>query len=599
MKNLRLALTLFATIGLAACANTDAVNDAGASGSGGSGATGGTSAQGDGGSNGSGGSVGAGGSASGGATGTGGSVATGGTTGSGGARATGGTSGGTGGEAGGKGGATGTGGTTGSGGASATGGTTGQGGSTGQGGKPGSGGTTATGGATGAGGTPATGGTTGTGGATGSGNAPGNASSVYPPVNGTNVCPDPQLRITFSAAPSIGTSGLIQIFNSSGTAVATVDVGASTYSSTNGGMTYNIQRPVYVDGNTVVVYLPSKPLTYSQTYYVNVASGAIKSSSGAAFVVTGSTAWRFTTAAAAPTDKAAVGVALDGSAPFCSLQGALDFIPANNTAAVTVSLANGTYHEIVYFKSKSNVSIQGASETGTIIEGTNNNNLNPSTKGRALFGADGTNGLTINNLTVYNQTPQGGSQAEALRLETCDKCVVTNSTIISYQDTLLWDGRIYAKNDLIEGNVDYVWGGGVVYFDSCEIRTINRSGGVIVQARNAAGAYGYVFVNCKLTSDSVSTGIALARIDLTMYPGSMVAYVNCQMTSNVAPVGWTIIAGTDASQLRFWEYQSVTPSGTAVDVSKRYAGSMQISASEAATLSSPSTVLSGWQPPGA
>ena len=38
-------------------------------------------------------------------------------------------------------------------------------------------------------------------------------------------------------------------------------------------MTFNYQRPVYVDGNTVVVYLPSKPLTYSQTYYVNVAFG--------------------------------------------------------------------------------------------------------------------------------------------------------------------------------------------------------------------------------------------------------------------------------------------------------------------------------------
>ncbi len=295
---------------------------------------------------------------------------------------------------------------------------------------------------------------------------------------------------------------------------------------------------------------------------------------------------------------AAVSVALDGSAPFCSLQGAPNFIPANNTAAVTVSIADGTYHEIVYFKSKSNVSIEGASETGTIIEGTNNNNLNPNTNGRALVGADGTNGLTIDNLTIYNQTPQGGSQAEALRLETCDKCVVTNSTIISLQDTLLWDGRIYAKNDLIEGNVDYVWGAGAVYFDSCEIRTIMRSGGVIVQARNPASTYGYVFVNCKLTSDSVSTGISLGRIDLTMYPASMVAYVNCQMTSNIAPVGWTIIAGTDTSQLRFWEYQSVSPSGTAIDVSKRLAGSTQISSSEATMMSTPSVVLAGWQPPG-
>ena len=416
-------------------------------------------------------------------------------------------------------------------------------------------------------------------------------------MNGTNVCPDPQLRITFSAAPSIGTSGLIQVFNSSGTAVASVNVGASTFSTTNGGMTFNYQRPVYVDGNTVVVYLPSKPLTYNQTYYVNVASGAIKDSSGAAFVVTGSTAWRFTTAAAAPTNKSAVGVALDGSAPFCSLQGALDFVPANNTAAVTVSIANGTYHEIVYFKSKSNVTIQGASQSGTILEGTNNNNLNPSTKGRALIGADSTSGLTVNNLTIHNLTPQGGTQAEALRLEGCDKCVVINSTIISLQDTLLWSGRIYAHNDLIEGNVDFVWGTGAVYFDTCEIRTIGRSGPV-VQSRNPSSTYGYVFVDSKITADSGLTGGVLARIDASVYPASHVAYVNCQMSSEITAAGWQLTGGTATSALRFWEYQSVDSSGKAIDVSKRLAGSMQITSSEATMMRTPSVVLAGWQPPG-
>src|SRR5262249_41041215 len=162
-------------------------------------------------------------------------------------------------------------------------------------------------------------------------------------------------------APTIGTSGLIQVFNSSGTAVSTVDVGASSYSTTNGGQTYVIQRPVYVDGNTAVVYLPSKPLTYNPTYYGNLASGAIKAPRGAASVAGGPPAGRSPPAAAAPRNKPAIGVALDGSAPFCSLQGALDFTPASNTAATTVSIANGTYHEIVYFKSKQNVSIQGAS----------------------------------------------------------------------------------------------------------------------------------------------------------------------------------------------------------------------------------------------
>ena len=69
---------------------------------------------------------------------------------------------------------------------------------------------------------------------------------------------------------------------------------------------------------------------------------------------------------------------------------------------------------------------------------------------------------------------------------------------------MIWDGRIYADNCYIAGNVDYAWGGGVAYFNNCEIRTVGRSG-VIVQARNVAGAYGYVFVDSRITADAAAT----------------------------------------------------------------------------------------------
>ena len=266
-------------------------------------------------------------------------------------------------------------------------------------------------------------------------------------------------------------------------------------------MAFTTQRPVYVDGNDVVIQLPSKPLGFGQTYYVTVESGAIRAPGGAALAITGTTAWRFSTAAAAPSNRAALAVALDGSAPFCSVQGALDIVPANNTAAVAITIAPGTYHEIIYFRAKSNVTLQGQDRARTIIAATNNNNLNPSTRGRALVGVDAVSGLVVRNLTIHNLTPQGGSQAEALRLQDCDRCVVRDATILSLQDTLLWSGRIYAANCLIAGNVDFVWGDGAVLFQGCEIKTVGRSG-PIVQARNPASDYGYVFVDCKLTSDA-------------------------------------------------------------------------------------------------
>ena len=103
----------------------------------------------------------------------------------------------------------------------------------------------------------------------------------------------------------------------------------------------------------------------------------------------------------------------------------------------------------------------------------------------------------IENLTIQNLTPQGGTQAEALRLQSCDKCVVRKADIVSLQDTLLWSGVIYAEDCYIAGNVDWIWGTGTVYFNRCEIKNLGRSG-YIVQSRNGAGQYGYVFVDSKL-----------------------------------------------------------------------------------------------------
>jgi pectin methylesterase-like acyl-CoA thioesterase len=434
---------------------------------------------------------------------------------------------------------------------------------------------------------PATGGTN-------SGNLPPGVTGLFPPPGGQSICADPILRITFSGAPTLGSSGTIRVFNSSGTAVATVDMSVAQTTDTIGGRSFTILRPVYVDGNTVSIRLPSNGLSYGQTYYVNISSGALSGPSGA-LTITDTTTWRFTTVASAPGNLNAITVATDNSGQFCTVQGALNAIPANNSTARTITVNAGMYHEIVYFTRKNSITIQGTDQNNTIIAATNNNNVNPSTQGRALFGVDSVSGLQIKTLTIYNQTPQDGSQAEALRLQSCDQCVIRSATIRSLQDTLLWSGRVYADSCLIEGNVDYVWGTGIAYFNKCEIRTIGRTG-VIVQSRNAAGAYGYVFVDSKLTADAAATNNMLARIDVSAYPGSHVAYVNCQMT-NIGAAGWTITGGTPTASLRFWEYQSTDANGNAINVSQRVAGSTQITAAQAAQMRDPTVVLGGWQPP--
>jgi len=105
-----------------------------------------------------------------------------------------------------------------------------------------------------------------------------------------------------------------------------------------------------------------------------------------------------------------------------------------------------------------------------------------------------------------------------------------------------------------------------------------------------------VFVDSKLTADAASTGNMLARIDASAYPGSHVAYVDCQMTG-VAAAGWTISNGPATAALRFWEYRSTDAAGNPLNVGRRAAGSTQISAAQAAMMRDPTVVLGGWQPP--
>lgn len=424
---------------------------------------------------------------------------------------------------------------------------------------------------------------------------PQGVTGLFPLPGAINICADPALRLRFASAPKLGSSGKLRVFDATApnTAVITVDFAATQVSQVVGGQTYNQPRPIFVDGTDVVIPLLSKALGYGKQYYVTVEGGAIQPASGS-FSITDAKAWRFATLASAPTgDK--LTVALDGSGQFCSWQGALDAVPAKNTAAVTIDIKNGVYHGLVNVNGKQNITLRGQDRKQTILSGVNNNTLNNGTRARALFGADGTNGLVIENVTIRNLTPQGGSQAEAVRLQGCDRCMARKSDFISLQDTLLWSGVIYAEDCFISGNVDWIWGDGAVYFNRCEIKNVGRSG-VIVQARNGAGKSGYVFVDSKITADSGITNSALARIDVSEYPDSHVAFIGCTLGSHISKAGWTVTGGSAPSSLRFWEYQSKSESGSPVDVSGRVGGK-QISAEQAAQMRDPKVVLGGWQPP--
>ena len=417
----------------------------------------------------------------------------------------------------------------------------------------------------------------------------------FPNSGATGICRDVPLRISFAGNVTLGNTGRIRIFasNQPNTAVGTVDMAATTFTDTIAGRATNLVRPVFLDGRDAVVYFRRNLLQPNTSYFVQVEQGVFRDAGGAATAVNGDTSWSFRTGGdPAPSNN--IVVQREGAGNFCTLQSALDAVPAGNTNRVTIDIRRGTYHEIGYLTGKPNVTLRGEDRAASIISYPNNDNLNPGTAARSMLTVLSSNGFVLQNLTLHNTTPQGGSQAEALRVRS-EQVTLRNSNFLSLQDTVLLEGHVYVGDSYIEGNVDFVWGQGATYFENSEIKLVGRSG-VIVQARNGAGARGYVFVDSRLTADPGITNSALARVDATVYPNSEVAFINCQIGPHISAAGWTVTpAGAPLGNLRFFEFQSTDLNGQPLNVAGRLAGLPRISAAEAAQLRDRQAVL-GFQP---
>ena len=89
-------------------------------------------------------------------------------------------------------------------------------------------------------------------------------------------------------------------------------------------------------------------------------------------------AWRFTTTHRRPRPDARV-IAVDarGRGDFCTVQGAIDAVPAGNTVPRLIKVADGVYTELDWVApDKPFVTVQGQSRSGTVIQYANNNTLN-------------------------------------------------------------------------------------------------------------------------------------------------------------------------------------------------------------------------------
>lgn len=214
---------------------------------------------------------------------------------------------------------------------------------------------------------------------------------------------------------------------------------------------------------------------------------------------------------------------------------------------------------------KSNISLIGESMENTMIV---NKAPAEGISVSATLRPTGEN-IYMQDLTLKNDYDYIGSTGRAVCLQDKgNKNVYKNIRMLSYQDTYYSNNnrmRSYFEDGAIHGTVDFVCGGGDVFFNRTLFFLEDRSGNCIT-APAGDTEWGYVFNDCVIDGYASNKGsYALGR----PWQGTpMSVWINTTMKVIPKAEGWSDMSQTNLPKL-FAEYNSHTENGTPVDCSAR------------------------------
>ncbi|MBN1306914.1 MAG: hypothetical protein JXA18_03290 [Chitinispirillaceae bacterium] len=255
-------------------------------------------------------------------------------------------------------------------------------------------------------------------------------------------------------------------------------------------------------------------------------------------------------------EKIDIVVAADGSGDYTKVQDAIAAIPDSNPARKVIFLKKGTYREklIVPWK-KTHITLVGEHVDSSII--TYNDAsletiaMNTFTSHSMRVDADFFEAV---NLTISNTS----TSAQAVALHANGDCqVFLHCRIKGWQDTYFNNIRTrnYFKDCVMEGAVDYLFGFGIVLFDSCLINTIRTDGYMSAAATSQNYKFGFVFMNCKISNPSTVTSFYLGR---PWFAYARTVLLNCWESSAVNKAGWKAWNGREETCF-YREYKCTGP----------------------------------------
>jgi pectinesterase len=249
-------------------------------------------------------------------------------------------------------------------------------------------------------------------------------------------------------------------------------------------------------------------------------------------------------------------VALDGTGDYTKMQDAIDAVGSNSNQTTVIYIKRGLYNneKLMVPDEKKNIALVGESRDETIIsyhiyncpdrkcpaedavQWSGNNIATPATL------TVRSEGVRAENLTIRNIAGPVG-QARAITVQ-ADKVVFANCSLYGYPDTIyLWTTgiRTFFKSCLIVGRTDYIYGSGIGYFLSCEVKSWG-GGWITAPAMPGDQDYGFVFYQCDISyagdSPRKDDDVESIRLGRPWHNYPKVSWLYCDMTEMIHPEGW-------------------------------------------------------------
>ncbi|HJR99702.1 MAG TPA: pectinesterase family protein [Flavobacterium sp.] len=291
-------------------------------------------------------------------------------------------------------------------------------------------------------------------------------------------------------------------------------------------------------------------------------------------------------------------VAKDGSGDFKTIQEVINAVPFLKITETKILIKNGTYKEKLEIpENKNKITFIGETKEKVILtyddyaSKKNSVGENIGTSGSASFIVTG-NDFKAQNITFENAAGPVG-QAVAVRVDG-DRIFFDNCKFLGFQDTLYprsGTSRQYYKNCYIEGTIDFIFGASTAVFDQCEIFAKKEGGYLTAASTTENKAYGFVFLNCKLTTNSENNSYYLGRPWRNF---AKTVFIKCEIAGHIIPEGWHNWNKPEAEATIFYaEYLST---GKGANAASRVSWSHLLKAEEVATNYAVNVIFKDWIP---